>query len=171
MVENTKTLAPGQSREEFWGITLSEELKDYTWMPPEPEEKEGEGEEQEEIDYQIRVTQACLGRKPKEGERNLIQVTTKDNGRKITTSIAALRVGPVESIHLDLVFTNPVQFSLAEGSGPVSLSGILEMSKPEIEGMGWEDVDDVDEEEDEKISEVLKDMKLSKKNKRTVKEG
>merc|ERR1719427_2579184 len=161
------SLSPGQACEEFWGITLSEELKDYMWVPP------ASKDEEDDIEYQIRVTQACLGRRPKEGERNLVEVTTKDNDKKMTTSIAALRVGPVESIHLDLVFTDAVQFTLAEGSGPVSLSGIFVMSKPESEeegGVAWEDVEELLE-NDEQISEVMKGMKLSRKNKRTVKEG
>jgi len=163
------TLAPGQACEEFWGITLSEEFKDYTWAPPVAKDEE------DDIEYSIRVTQACLGPQPKEGERNLVEVTTKDNDKKMTTSIAALRVGPVESIHLDLVFTDAVQFTLAEGSGPVSLSGIFVMSKRESEedgGVDWEDVEEFLE-DDEQIKEVMEGMKnkLSRKNKRTVKEG
>jgi len=137
------SLVPGETHEEFWGITLSEDLKNYTWFPP-------PADDEDDIEYQVRLTQVCLGRDPKEGERNLVEVIVKDNGRYRTTSIASLRVGPVESMHLDLVFTEPFQFSLAQGSGPVSLSGVL-MSKLRIEDEdeddGWEDIEDFEEEE------------------------
>ena len=108
-----------------------------------------------EIEHHLRLTTVCLGRSPKEGERNLVEVTVKGDGRKITTAIAALRAGPVEMQHLDLVFGEPVQFTLAEGTGPVCLSGVQvsEMAEieeeeeegnegPEDEMQGWEDMDE-----------------------------
>jgi len=163
-------LSPGETHEEFWGITLSEDLKNYTWFPPVDEE--------EDVEHQIRLTQVCLGKQPKEGERNLVDVIVKDNGRYRTTSIASLRVGPVECIHLDLVFSEPFQFSLAEGSGPVSLSGVL-MSKLRVEEEegpeddGWEDIDDFEDEEivEEKKKKKKKDAGKKSSKTRTVSQG
>ena len=181
------SLVPGQELEEFWGITLSEELKDFTWFPPDVEEEEEEEGEEEDgeprggaLEHQLRLTQVCLGRGPVEGERNLIEVTVKDNGRKITQSIASLRTGPVESLSLNLVFSDPVQFSLVEGSGPVCLSGIRVTQMPEQPGEEeWEDVADMMDEDimakfKDKLS--LKDVEESKKGKgskksRTVQQG
>merc|ERR1712013_887330 len=167
--------------EEFWGITLSEELKEFTWFPPDDDE---EGEEDEPqappLEHQLRLTQASLGRKPVDGQRNLIEVTVKDNGRKITTAIASLRAGPVESLSLNLVFSDAVQFSLVEGTGPVCLSGIRVTSMPELRGEeDWEDMADlVDEDMMAKFKDKLslKDVEEGKKGKgskksRSVQQG
>jgi len=110
------------THEEFWGITLSGEKKFHTWNP---------ASDEEEIEHKIQVTQACLGSKAKEGERNVVEVTTEDdNGRKISCAVVSLRVGFIECMHLELGFTNAVKFSLKEGSGPLSLCGIHLMALP-----------------------------------------
>jgi len=160
------SLIPGETHEEFWGITLSEDLKNYTWFPP--------VEEDEDIEYQIRLTQVCLGKNPNEKDRNLVDVIVKDNGRYRTTSIASLRVGPVECMHMDLVFSEPFQISLAEGSGPVSLSGVLMTTlrgDEEDEGKdgGWEDLDDFEDEEEVIVVEDKKKKKKDKAGKKSSK--
>jgi len=128
-------LLPGQPHEEFWGVTLSEEMSKYTWIPPEDED--------DNIQHVLRITQTCIGRMPKEGERNLVELKKKENGRTKSTPIASLRVGGVENVNLDLVISHPVQFSLEEGTGPVALSGVHIITKNDIE-----EEDEEDEEEE-----------------------
>merc|ERR1711973_589493 len=134
-------MANVDTNEEFWGITLTGERKVHTWNPAEAEE---------DVEHKIQVTQACLGQKAKEGERNVIEVTTEDDdGKKISCAIVSLRVGFAECMHLELGFTNPVKFMLKEGSGPISLCGIhlsalpLDLDNTEMESSEDEDDEDV----------------------------
>merc|ERR1712142_1436309 len=139
-IKSSYTMANVDTNEEFWGITLTGERKVHTWNPAEAEE---------DVEHKIQVTQACLGQKAKEGERNVIEVTTEDDdGKKISCAIVSLRVGFAECMHLELGFTNPVKFMLKESNGPISLCGIhlsalpLDLDNDEIESS-----DDGDEEE------------------------
>merc|ERR1711872_1146952 len=137
------TMANVDTHEEFWGITLSGEKKVHTWNPAEAEE---------DVEHKIQVTQACLGQKAKEGERNVIEVTTEDDeGKKISCVIVSLRVGYAECMHLELGFTNPVKFSLKEGSGPLSLSGVHLSAMPL-------DLDPEDDDEDDESSDDEEDV-------------
>jgi len=136
-------MANVDTHEEFWGITLSTDNKTYAWNP---------AADEEDIEHKIQVTQACLGVKAKEGERNVIEVTTEDDdGEKISCAIVSLRVGYAECMHLELGFTNAVKFSLKEGSGPLSLSGVHLSAMPL-------DLDPEDESEDEESSEDEEDV-------------
>jgi len=115
-------MANVDTHEEFWGITLSGDQKIHAWNP---------ANDEQEIEHKIQVTQACLGSKAKDGERNVVEVTTEDdNGRKISCAVVSLRVGFIECIHLELGFTNAVKFALKEGSGPLSLCGVHLMALP-----------------------------------------
>merc|ERR1712180_314051 len=134
-------MANVDTNEEFWGITLTGERKVHTWNPAEAEE---------DVEHKIQVTQACLGQKAKEGERNVIEVTTEDDeGKKISCAIVSLRVGFAECMHLELGFTNPVKFALKEGNGPISLCGVhlsalpLDLDNDEMESGEDEDDEDV----------------------------
>merc|ERR1712180_184363 len=134
-------MANVDTNEEFWGITLTGERKVHTWNPAEAEE---------DVEHKIQVTQACLGQKAKEGERNVIEVTTEDDeGKKISCAIVSLRVGFAECMHLELGFTNPVKFALKEGNGPISLCGVhlsalpLDLDNDEMESSEDEDDEDV----------------------------
>merc|ERR1712228_203466 len=110
-------MANVDTHEEFWGITLSGDKKTYTWDPTKDNE--------EDVEHKIQVTQACLGHKAKDGERNVVEVTTEDdNGKKVTCTVVSLRVGFIECIHLELGFTNPLKFVLKDGNGPISLCGV-----------------------------------------------
>jgi len=133
-------MANVDTNEEFWGITLTGDRKVHTWNPAEAEE---------DVEHKIQVTQACLGQKAKEGERNVIEVTTEDeDGKKISCAIVSLRVGFAECMHLELGFTNPVKFMLKEGNGPISLCGIHLSALPlDLDNDEMESSDDGDEEE------------------------
>merc|ERR1712142_560882 len=142
-IKSSYTMANVDTHEEFWGITLTGERKVHTWNPAEAEE---------DVEHKIQVTQACLGQKAKEGERNVIEVTTEDDeGKKISCAIVSLRVGYAECMHLELGFTNAVKFALKEGSGPLSLSGVHLSAMPL-------DLDPEDESEDEESSDDEEDV-------------
>merc|ERR1711972_111500 len=133
------TMANVDTNEEFWGITLTGERKVHTWNPAEAEE---------DVEHKIQVTQACLGQKAKEGERNVIEVTTEDDeGKKISCAIVSLRVGFAECMHLELGFTNPVKFTLKEGNGPISLCGVHLSALPLDFGNEGDEEDSSDEED------------------------
>ena len=42
--------------------------------------------------------QAALGAKAKEGERNVVEITTKDEKGEVTHTILSLRVGGIEQV-------------------------------------------------------------------------
>merc|ERR1712180_457845 len=136
-------MANVDTNEEFWGITLTGERKVHTWNPAEAEE---------DVEHKIQVTQACLGQKAKEGERNVIEVTTEDDeGKKISCAIVSLRVGFAECMHLELGFTNPVKFALKEGNGPISLCGVHLSALPlDLDNTEMESSDDEEVEEEKK---------------------
>merc|ERR1712142_852912 len=140
-IKSSYTMANVDTNEEFWGITLTGERKVHTWNPAEAEE---------DVEHKIQVTQACLGQKAKEGERNVIEVTTEDDdGKKISCAIVSLRVGFAECMHLELGFTNPVKFMLKEGNGPISLCGVNLSALPlDLDNNDMESSDEDDEDEE-----------------------
>jgi len=144
-------MANVDTNEEFWGITLSKEKKTHTWNPAATEE---------DVEHKIQVTQACLGLKAKEGERNVVEVTTEDDeGNKMSCSIVSLRVGFVECMHLELGFTNPVKFMLREGNGPISLCGVHLSALPlDLD----EEDEDEDTSEDEEVPRLVQPKKPAK---------
>lgn len=131
--------------EDFWGCTLTKGKNETVWNPVETEE---------DVDHKLQVTSACLGPKAKDGERNLVEVTTEnDNGDEITCSIVSLRAGGKECMHLELGFNNPTKFKLREGNGPLSLCGThLKASNIDME-------DDSDLSEDEDIPNLVEPKK------------
>merc|ERR1712156_491103 len=139
-------MANVDTNEEFWGITLTGTNKTHTWNPVVDEE---------EIEHKIQLTQACLGIKAKENERNVIEVTTEDDdGKKISCAIVSLRVGFAECMHLELGFTNPVKFMLKEGNGPISLCGVHLSALPlDLDNNVMESSED---EDDEDVPQLVK---------------
>merc|ERR1712156_789165 len=150
---NHSKMANVDTNEEFWGITLTGTNKTHTWNPIVDEE---------EIEHKIQLTQACLGIKAKENERNVIEVTTEDdNGKKISCAIVSLRVGFVECMHLELGFTNPVKFVLKEGNGPLSLSGVHLSALPlDLDGEEDDAMDSSDEEDVPQLVESAATAKI-----------
>ena len=124
----------------FSGCTLIKGKNEYSWSPVETEE---------DVEHKLQVTSACLGPRAKDGERNLVEVTTEDErGNQTTCSIVSLRLGQKECFHLELGFNNPTKFSLREGSGPVSLCGVHLQAGPI-------DFSDIDDNEDTDLSGIL----------------
>merc|ERR1712183_1174151 len=132
-------MAVVDTNEEFWGITLTAESREHTWKSEDP---------CQDIEHKIQVTQACLGVKAKEGERNILEVSTEDDdGKKMSCAVVSLRVGATECMHLELGFTNPVKFTLKEGNGPISLCGVLLSALPLDFGNEGEEEESSDEED------------------------
>ena len=117
----------------FLGCTLTKGKNEATWDPLETEE---------DVEHKLQLTSACLGIKAKDGERNLVEVTTaNDNGDEVVCSIVSLRAGGNECMHLELGFNNPTKFKLREGSGPLSLCGTHLKASP-LDMMDDEDYSD-----------------------------
>ena len=113
---------------------MSKDKKEYVWDPS--------AESEEDVEHKLQLTTACLGAEAREGERNLVAVTTEnDNGKKITCPILSLRIGSKECMHLDLGFTNTTKFKLTSGTGPLSLCGVhlqalpLDFDEEDSDGM------------------------------------
>lgn len=129
----------GDTFEDFWGCTLTKGKNETTWDPLETEE---------DIEHKLQLTSACLGAKAKDGERNLVEVTTaNDNGEEVVCSIVSLRAGGNECMHLELGFNNPTKFRLREGTGPLSLCGTHLKAAP-LDMMDDEDFSDSEDDED-----------------------
>lgn len=143
--------------ETFWGCTLTKGKKEYSWNPTETEE---------DIEHKLQVTSACLGAKAKDGERNLVELTTEDDdGNQTTCSMVSLRVGGKECIHLELGFNNPTKFTLREGSGPISLCGVHLQAGP----LDFDNEMESDEDTDDEDIPNLVEPKVSKKDKPVIK--
>ena len=121
------------------------------------------------MDHRLRLSQICLGRQPKDGERNLVEVTMNRNGRNITTAITALRAGVQESQLVDLEFNEGVHFALVEGSGPVCLSGIQITEVNEVEEMEGPDGPDGLEGPEEEVDDGAEEMQREQEMKMAMK--
>lgn len=145
------------AHEEFWGCTLAKAKKEYTWNPTETED---------DVEHKLQVTSACLGPKAKDGERNLIELTTEDDdGRKITCAMVSLRAGGKECLHLELGFNNPTKFTLKEGNGPISLCGVhlqavpIDFDEEDSESEDDEDIPNLVEPKEKKVTEKKSPVK------------
>jgi hypothetical protein len=108
------------STEYFWGVELNKENPTFTWTFE---------EEDEDKDYMIHtlfLKNAILGTSAVKGERNLIQIETKNFEKKdLKQPFLSLTLGQKDMCALDVSFGHevPVTFRLVEGSGPVALGG------------------------------------------------
>lgn len=110
-------LPPIQSVEDFWGVELSSKTRKLEW---------GSEDTDDDIDVEktLELRQACLGASAKEGERNVVQITTEnDEGEEVTHTILSMRVGLNEQSSLFLTLRPPVVLELVGGSGPIHIVG------------------------------------------------
>merc|ERR1712038_486106 len=102
------------------GGVLSKEAAEYDW------DHEEEDDDEDYCQHNLLLRTAVLGKTAKEGERNIVEAVTKDhNGKELICPILSLTLGKMDMICLDLSFSEvtPVKFRLAEGSGPVHMTG------------------------------------------------
>jgi len=110
----------GGDKEYVWGCVLSKEAAEYDW------DHEEEDDDEDYCQHNLLLRTAVLGKTAKEGERNIVEAVTKDhNGKELICPILSLTLGKMDMICLDLSFSEvtPVKFRLAEGSGPVHMTG------------------------------------------------
>ncbi len=105
------------SREDFFGCKLSKDSKEYVWSFADESELA--------IEHKLQINQACLGVEAKQGERNVVDVTTEDeDGEDITHTVLSLQLGHTDMARLKLAFLNKTTFKLVKGNGPVHLTGV-----------------------------------------------
>lgn len=133
------------SSEAFFGIELSGKKKEFVWNGPE--------ETEDDVETKLQILQACLGAGAKEGERNIVDVTTTDvDGKDVTHTIVSMRLGQTEMARMDLGFVDKVTFKLVKGNGPVHFCGLLLHAYAPMS----DDEDDEDTSEEEDVPELVK---------------
>ncbi|PFX22973.1 nucleoplasmin-like protein ANO39 isoform X2 [Stylophora pistillata] len=141
-------------KEYFWGCELSKDKREHKW------DSEDEELGKADIDQKLVVSQACLGAKAKNNERNLVQVTTTDSSdNSVTYTILSLTSGRKDQSRLSLAFPASVVFKLIEGSGPIHLTGSVYQEL----FVGDEDEEDSDQDENDESDLVLSEAKKSSK--------
>ena len=128
--------------EQFFGIELSNKVKEFEWNGPD--------ETEDDVETKLQILQACLGANAKDGERNIVDVTVTDaDGEEATHTILSMARGQTEMARMDLGFVEKVKFKLAKGNGPVHLCGSLLRAYSPFSD------DDEDESDDEDIPELV----------------
>merc|ERR1712004_89261 len=110
----------GADKEYVWGCVLSKDAAEYNW------DHEEEDDDEDYCQHTLLLKTAVLGKTAKEGERNIIEAVTKDhNGKELICPILSLTLGKMDMVCIDMSFSElaPVKFRLAEGSGPVHMTG------------------------------------------------
>ncbi|XP_055680179.1 nucleoplasmin-like protein [Lutzomyia longipalpis] len=158
------------SNEFFYGATLKGDAPSQTWDPY------PKNEENTEIlmPHKLIIKQILLGYEAKEGEYNVIEVTSPTSQEDVKIPIAVLKVGETRSVSMEMEFPDaPITFKLIQGSGPVHIHGhhlIREASEADIMsemGQGEEDEDGMEEyaEEEEEVPNPAKKAKLANNSK------
>jgi len=136
----------GGDKEYAWGCVLSKEAEEYDW------DHEEEDDDEDYCQHTLMPRTAVLGKTAKEGERNIVEVVTKDyNGKELTCPILSLTLGRTDMVCFDLSFSGmaPVKFRLVEGSGPVHMTGIDLVQYPEDPAGAMLEYTDAEEYEEE----------------------
>jgi len=158
------------TREKIWGVELSQDKPETTWMPK-PEEEEGEDQPPR---HSLFLHRCLLGKDAKQRERNIVEAVTTDiSGNQLASPILSLTLGRNDQSKLGLSFGSPdedqdrlepVTFRLVSGTGPVHLIGSQvtelysdvmdetgDMDEDEDDEDGAEDEDEEEEEEEEPV--------------------
>ena len=134
------------SVEGFFGIELSKKCKTAEWKGPE--------EVEDNTEVKLQLSHACLGVDAKEGERNVVDVTTADiYGKEVTHTIVSLQIGHTEMVALNLGFLEKSTFKLVKGNGPVHLSGAYLHA---LGDMSDDESDSDEESEEEDVPDLVK---------------
>jgi len=161
------------TKEKIWGVELSEDKPESTWLPK-PDEEDGEDQPPR---HSLFLHRCLLGKDAKQKERNVVEAVTTDiTGNQVSSPILSLTLGRNDQSKLGLSFGSPdedqdrlepVTFRLVAGSGPVHLIGsqVTEMYSDVMDDTGDldEDEDDDGEEEEEEEEEEPVPKKKAKK--------
>uniref|UniRef100_H2ZNA0 Nucleoplasmin core domain-containing protein n=1 Tax=Ciona savignyi TaxID=51511 RepID=H2ZNA0_CIOSA len=156
---------PDSSKEYFWCAKLDKKNKVNQW----------EGRDDGVLE-QLVLKRACIAAGAKQGERNLIEVTSFNHKQeKVEACICSLRGGAQEDVALaDLTIFPPAIFKLIEGNGPVHIVGnhmMMDDSDEDSEGdqdyfseeEEGSDISAEDSEEEKALEEVIANGKDKKK--------
>lgn len=136
--------------EEYYGVTLEGKDCSIVWDVVTNDEDYPRGQK-------VIIKQILLGAEAKEGEFNVVEVTTAKGSLKIP--IAVLKAGETRAVNPDVEFYDTSTFKLIQGSGPVYIHG--QNLKDEVPIDIDEDTDEEDEgEEEEEDGHPKKKMKL-----------
>jgi len=145
----------------FWGAELSCSSPMHSWRIFHPED-----ECEDDLRHLLFLKQATLGVNAIPGERNIVQVTSKDyEGNVVRQVLCSLTLGQgLDTTDLDLVlqYDHEVSFKLIKGAGPVHLVGNHYVETPEKEAeeeLETEDEDSEVEDLDDMAEEDEKDLK------------
>lgn len=149
------------AQEYFWGVELNKDQPTFTWTFE---------EEDEDNDYMIHtlfLKNAVLGASAVKGERNLVQIETRNFDKKdLKQPLLSLTLGQSDMCNLDISFGNEVQatFRLVAGTGPISLCGQQLVEFPPDE-MNSQDESALEETMESELTEEDESPKKSKKRK------
>lgn len=146
------------SQKYVWTCELTKEKPTQTWKPTNEMELEDEGDSDFEI-HSLILKSAMLGSKAVDGERSIVTIKTKGiDDNEIEQPVFSLTQGRndmIANFDLHLGTRNPIEFKLAEGSGPIYItcSHVLEMPPPDEQQTLMTTTDgeceELDEDEDE----------------------
>uniref|UniRef100_A0A6B2EF99 Putative nucleoplasmin n=1 Tax=Phlebotomus kandelakii TaxID=1109342 RepID=A0A6B2EF99_9DIPT len=162
------------SNEFFYGTTLKADAPAQTW---DPYHKNDENSELL-MPHKLIIKQVLLGYEAKEGEYNVVEVTSPTSQDEVKIPLAVLKVGESRSISMEMEFPDaPITFKLVQGGGPVHIHGhhlireaseaedLMEMQEGEEDEDGIDSVKDEFAEEEEEVAPNPKKAKLSNNSK------
>ncbi|CAL1528444.1 unnamed protein product [Lymnaea stagnalis] len=162
---DTKTAIGVADMEYFWCAELNSSTRSVTWVMNSGDLDDDEDDD-DYIEHSLFIKQAVLGSGAVSNEQNIITLESVNaNGELKKGVVANLTRGSSVMAHLDFTISgkNGVTLTLAEGSGPVFLSGNHLLEYPKDDNLGdlsqiesdgsnldeeEEDVEDEEEEED-----------------------
>ncbi|KAH9520120.1 hypothetical protein Btru_060045 [Bulinus truncatus] len=156
---NASRIASGVAdMEYFWSIELNSSKKSVTWIikSQEPEE-----DDEDYIEHTLFLKMAILGSDAVKGEQNIVVLeSVGGDGEQQKGAIVNLTRGESSMSLLDLTVAGKVgaTFTLAEGSGPVIISGnhLLEYPKDDdLLDQSQEMDEEVEDSEDEAVEEEV----------------
>lgn len=149
---------PDTSKEYFWCAKLDKKTKVNQW----------EGRDDGMME-QLVLKRACIAPGAKDGERNLVEVTSFNHKQeKVEACICSLRSGSQEDVALaDLTIFPPAIFKLIQGNGPIHIVGNHMMMDDNDED-SEQDQDYFSEEEGSELSAEDSDVEEEQKPKGKV---
>merc|ERR1712088_287077 len=128
----------GESKEYFWGCCLNAEKPEQQWNFDEEEE------DTDFFEHVLFLRSAVLGKGAVEGERNIVELETKNfEGQIMKQPLISLTLGRNDMTMLDMNFSHETAatFRLVEGTGPVCLAAMHQTEFP-VEEEDTEETED-----------------------------
>ncbi|GFO06066.1 polyprotein [Plakobranchus ocellatus] len=178
MDESTKSIGNNAGLTEmeyFWSIELNADKRSYTWMNNDDME---DGDE-DFIEYTLFLKAALLGANAVPNEYNILMLESPgSDGEPQKGGIANLCLGQNNMTILDITVSGrvgPTTFTLAEGSGPIFISGnqLMEFPKDDsvLDNSQTESEEEETEEEDIEMENGKENGKEVKKSESDIKKA